>query len=257
MTKNQLKARLLAGESVFGVWSMIASPVVANVIATAGADFVILDLEHGPMSLETVESQLYAIETCGSSPVVRMRNSTAAEILNILEVGTRSLLMSHVSTADEALRIAGACRYPPDGERGLSPFTRIHEYSETGLDEKLRQANSEMLTGVLVEGDEGIKNLEAIASTPGIDLVYLGVYDLSMAAGVPGEVDHPDVIELMKRSVEIIESTGTIAGSVARDVNYMEMLIGAGFRFVAYRNDTTLLHQAVADARKTFDRLAN
>ena len=257
MSKNELKARLLAGDTVFGVWSMIASPVVANVVATAGADFVVLDLEHGPMGLETVESQLYAIEACGSSPVVRMRNSPSAEILNVLEIGTRSLMMSHVSTPDEATRIAAACRYAPDGDRGLSPFTRIHDYSEVGINEKLAKANLEMLTGVLVEGDEGVKNLEEIASTPGVDLVYLGVYDLSMAAGVPGQVDHPDVIDLMKRSVEIIESAGAVAGSVARDVDYMEMLIRARFRFVAYRNDTTLLRNAVGEARSQFDRLVN
>lgn len=255
MSSNSLKATLEAGDRVFGTWSMVGSPVVANVLASAGVDFVIIDLEHGPMSLETVESELYAIEALGCSPVVRLPNSTDEEILRTLEIGTRSLMVSHVSSASDAERIASACRYKPDGSRGLSPFTRIHGYSEVDLPSKLAEANREMLVAVLVEGKRGIENLEEIAGTPGIDLVYLGVYDLSMAAGVPGEIDHPEVISLMRRSAEIIESAGIAAGSVARDYDYMRLLSDAGFRFVSYRNDTTLLRDAVATARSAFDEL--
>lgn len=252
-----MKEKLLAGERAFGVWSMIASPVVANVLATGGADFVIVDLEHGPMNLETVEAELYAIESCGSSPVVRMRNAPDTEILNVLEIGTRSLMMSHVSSAEEAARIAAACRYPPEGTRGLSPFTRVHGYSEQRLPEKLADANREMLTGVLVEGESGIREIAGIAATPGVDLVYLGVYDLSMAAGVPGQVDHPDVLDLMRTSVRVIEEAGAVAGSVARDLDYMRLLADAGFRFISYRNDATLLRDAVHQARVAFDRIGD
>ncbi len=255
MKANNLKAALGAGERVFGTWSMISSPVVANILATGGADFVIIDLEHGPMSLETVETELYAIESLECSPVVRLPNSADEDILRALEIGTRSIMMSHVSSAAEAERFVSACRYQPQGTRGLSPFTRIHGYSEADLAIKLAQANEELLVGVLVEGQRAIENLEAIANTPGVDLVYMGVYDLSMAAGLPGEVDHPHVLELMRRSAEVIESAGIAAGSVARDGAYLELLANAGFRFLSYRNDATLLRDAISTARRTFDNL--
>jgi 2-keto-3-deoxy-L-rhamnonate aldolase RhmA len=245
---NRLKAKLAAGERVFGTWSAISSPVVANVLGSTGVDFVIVDLEHGPMGLETVETMLYAIESAGATPVVRVGDSDEAAILRVLEIGTRALLCSHVSTPEEAARVVSACRYPPDGTRGLSPFTRIHGYSEAGLPEKLRDANEQMLVGVLVEGQEGIDNLVSIAATPGLDMIYLGVYDLSMVAGVPGELDHPEVVSIVRDSVQAIEAAGLVAGSVARDRQYIQLLWDAGFRFISYRNDATLLRDALAEA---------
>jgi 2-keto-3-deoxy-L-rhamnonate aldolase RhmA len=245
---NRLKAKLAAGERVFGTWSAISSPVAANVLASTGVDFVIVDLEHGPMGLETVETMLYGIESAGATPVVRVGDSAEAAILRVLEIGTRALMCSHVSTPEEAARVAQACRYPPDGTRGLSPFTRIHGYSEEDLPEKLRDANEQMLVGVLVEGQEGIANLPQIAATPGLDMVYLGVYDLSMVAGVPGQLDHPDVLKIVRESVEKIEAAGLVAGSVARDREYIQLLWDAGFRFISYRNDATLLRDALAEA---------
>ena len=97
-------------------------------------------------------------------------------ILRVLEIGTRALMCSHVATPAEAAQVASACRYPPEGTRGLSPFTRIHGYTDSEVPLKLRDANEQMFCGVLVEGREGLANLEAIAATPGGDMVYLGIY---------------------------------------------------------------------------------
>jgi 4-hydroxy-2-oxoheptanedioate aldolase len=124
----------------------------------------------------------------------------------------------------------------------------VHGYSESDLPVKLRDANEQMLVGVLVEGEEGIENLTSIAATPGLDMVYLGVYDLSMVAGVPGQLDHPDVLSIVRDSVATIEAAGLVAGSVARDRQYIQLLWDAGFRFISYRNDATLLRDALAEA---------
>jgi 4-hydroxy-2-oxoheptanedioate aldolase len=257
VSANRLKAKLRAGEHVFGTWSMIASPVVANVLATTGVDFVVIDLEHGPMGLETVESELYAIEAAGATAVVRLPHASDEEILRALEIGTRAVMMSHVSTPAEAARVVAACRYSPEGTRGLSPFTRIHGYSDADLPAKLAAANEEMFVGVLVEGEEGLANLDAIAATPGLDMVYLGVYDLSMAAGVPGELDHPRVVETMRESVGRIEAHRVVAGSVARDRGYLQLLWDAGFRFISYRNDAALLRDALATAHGWYEEVAH
>jgi 4-hydroxy-2-oxoheptanedioate aldolase len=209
------------------------------------------------MGLETVESELYALEAAGATPVVRLPHASDEEILRALEIGTRAVMMSHVSTAEDAARVVAACQYPPQGTRGLSPFTRIHGYSDAGLPAKLAAANDEMFVGVLVEGEEGLANLDAIAATPGLDMVYLGVYDLSMAAGVPGELDHPKVIETMRDSVGRIEAQGLVAGSVARDREYLGLLWEAGFRFLSYRNDAALLRDALATAEGWYRELAH
>ena len=246
---NRLKAKLAAGERVFGTWSAIPSAVVANVLAGTGVDFVILDLEHGAMGLETLETQLYGIETAGATPVVRVGTPDEAAILRVLEIGTRALMCSHVATPAEAAQVASACRYPPEGTRGLSPFTRIHGYTDTGdVARKLRAANDEIFCGVLVEGREGLANIESIAATPGVDMVYLGIYDISMVAGVPGQLDHPDVVEIVRDSVAKIEAAGAVAGSVARDRGYIQLLWDAGFRFISYRNAATLRSDALREA---------
>lgn len=253
--RNEVKQKLGNGETVFGTWSMLASPTVMTVIGESGVDFGIIDMEHGPMGLETAEKQLFATEASGCTPIVRMGEASDAQILRVLEIGTQCLMVSHVSTAADASRIVSACHYPPNGTRGLSPFTRGHGYSDADLPAKLQKANEEMFVGVLVEGDEGIANLEAIAATPGLDMVYLGIYDMSSTAGRPGELNHPDVVETIRRSAQIIESHGVAAGSVARDHDYLKLLHELGFRFLSYRADSPMLRDGLVEARGWYDEL--
>jgi 4-hydroxy-2-oxoheptanedioate aldolase len=258
MTKdNHVRRRLRDGGTVFGTWSMLASPSVSNVIAESGVDFVILDLEHGPSSLETVEAQAFAAEAAGSTPIARLPDVDESMILRTLETGVQSLLVSHVSTPDEAARVVGAARYPPAGERGLSPFTRWHGYSEADLEAKLERANDETFVGVLVEGEEGLRNLEEIAATPGLDLVYLGVYDISQSVGVPGKLDDPRVVEVVRSSVARIEAQGSAAGSVARDRDYLNLLHSAGFRFLSYWADSAILRSGLETARGWYEELSD
>jgi 4-hydroxy-2-oxoheptanedioate aldolase len=250
---NQLKAALKGGKRVFGTWSMLGAPSVVNVIGEAGMDFVVIDLEHGPMTFETVENQIYAAEAGGCSPIVRLGDSSEFNLLHALEIGAQSIMVSHVSTPEDADRIVRATRYHPDGDRGLSPFTRGHGYSDIDLGPKLKAANEQMFTGVLVEGKTGLDNLEKIASVPNLDMVYLGVYDISQSMGVPGQVDHPSVVKVVKDCVRIIESKGLVAGSVARDKAYLHLLFDAGFRFIAYRVDCAILREGFVEARTWFD----
>ncbi|MGO9138873.1 MAG: HpcH/HpaI aldolase family protein [Syntrophales bacterium] len=249
---NHLKAKLKAGEKVFGTWSMLASPAVMNAIGQAGIDFIIIDMEHGPMNFETAEAQLYATESAGCTPIIRLGEVNDQAILHALEIGAQSLLVSHVSTPEEAARIVKATRYYPEGERGISLFTRRHGYSDEGFAEKLRYANEQIFVGVLVEGEEGLNNLEKICEVDSLDMVYLGVYDISQSVGVPGDVKHPKVIRIVRDCVRMINEKGLIAGSVARDRNYIHLLVETGFRFVSYRVDSAVLREGFETARGWF-----
>jgi 4-hydroxy-2-oxoheptanedioate aldolase len=249
---NHLKAKLKAGERVFGTWSMLGSPSVMNAIGHAGVDFIIIDMEHGPMSFETVEAQLYAAESAGCTPIVRLGEASEQAILHALEIGAQSLMVSHVSTPEEAARIVKATRYYPEGERGLSPFTRNHGYSDEGISEKLRYANEQMFVGVLVEGAEGLNNLEKICEVDSLDMVYLGIYDISQSVGVPGDVNNPKVIRIVRDCVKMINKKGIIAGSVARDRDYIQLLVETGFRFISYRVDAAVLREGIESARGWF-----
>lgn len=254
---NLLKAAFKEGKTVFGTWSMMSSMVAINVIAHSGVDFVIIDLEHGPTSFETVESQLYAAESAGCTPIVRLGCGNEADLLHAMEIGCQSIMVSHVSTPEEAQKIVKACKYPPEGKRGLSPFTRNHGYSDIDLSHKMQRANEEMFVGVLVEGQTGMQNLEKICSTPGLDMVYLGIYDLSSVMGVPGQLTHPKVMDAIQTCVALIRSKGLVAGSVAPNRDYLRMLYDAGFLFISYRADSTILSEGIKMAGSWYRELQN
>jgi 4-hydroxy-2-oxoheptanedioate aldolase len=249
---NHLKAKLLAGERVFGTWSMLASPSVINAIGHAGVDFIIIDMEHGPMSFETVESQIYAAESAGCTPVVRLGEANEQAILHALEIGAQSLMVSHVSTPEEADRIVKATLYHPEGERGISLFTRRHGYSDVGFTEKLRYANEQMFVGVLVEGEGGLNQLEKICAVKNLNMVYLGIYDISQSVGVPGDVKNPKVIKIVHDCVKMINEKGIIAGSVAPDRGYIQLLADSGFKFISYRTDSAVLREGFEEAQRWY-----
>ncbi|MBX7148115.1 hypothetical protein K1X76_03445 [bacterium] len=245
---NKLKAKLKSGGRVFGTWSMLSSPSVVNVIAETDLDFVIIDMEHGPMSFETAEREIYASEVGGCTPIIRLSDPQPHHILHALEIGVQNVMMSQVATAKQAETFVRACKYAPEGDRGLSPFTRNHGYSDRDLAKKMAHANEQMFVGVLVEGEEGIRNIPEIAKVPHLDMIYLGVYDLSQVYGVPGDLTHPKVLGALRDQVSIIESHGLVAGSVARDKEYLKLLLDSGFRFVSYRCDSAVLRDGFETA---------
>ncbi len=254
---NKIKQTLKAGGRVFGTWSMLSSPTVLNVIGATGLDFAIIDMEHGPTTFETAENQLYAAEAGQIEPIIRLGEDHAPHLLHSLEIGAQSVLVSQVATAAQAERIVRSCKYFPEGNRGLSPFTRNHGYSDRDLPDKLKYANEQMFVGVLVEGEEGIRNIPEIAKVPGLDMIYLGVYDLSQACGVPGDLMNPKVLQIMRDYVKLIEDCGLAAGSVARDKEYMELLLDAGFRFVSYRVDCAILRDGLEAALGWYHELSS
>jgi 4-hydroxy-2-oxoheptanedioate aldolase len=241
---NRVKQRLQAGEVAFGTWLQTSSPTVANILAHAGMDFVTLDMEHGPASFSDAESIVYAIEAGGSTPMIRLGDGSAPTVLKACDLGVQSVLVAHVQTAEEARGIASAMRFAPEGDRGMAPFTRLHDYSGADLTEKLREANRWQLAGVLVEDKVGLSNLSQILEVRGVDLVYLGIYDLSQALGLAGQVDHPDVLETVSRAVDEINAAGKVAGAVSRDGEHLRWLLKTGFRYISYTCDTAILAQS-------------
>jgi len=238
---NRVKQQLEAGEVAFGTWLQTSSPAVANILAHAGMDFVTIDMEHGPASFSDAESIVYAIEAGRSTPMIRLGDGSAPTVLKACDLGVQSILVAHVQSAAEARGIVSAMKFAPEGERGMAPFTRLHDYSGEDLAEKLAQANRWQLAGVLVEDTVGLSNLSNILETDGLDLVYLGIYDLSQALGLPGQVDHPDVLEAASRAVSEINEAGKVAGAVCRDREHLRWLLKTGFRYISYLCDTAIL----------------
>lgn len=254
---NQVKERLANGGSVIGTWMQTASPYVANALAHSGMDYVTVDVEHGNQSLESVEAMLYAIETGGSHPMVRMgADVTPGDILRVADLGCQSILVAHVKSAERASEVVRAALYPPAGDRGVAPFTRLHDYDNAELPRRLAEANEQQLAGILIEGRDGLDALDEIVAVPGLDLVYLGIYDLSTSLGVAGQVDHPDVQDLVRGAVAQINAAGLAAGAVCRDDAHMAWLLDNGFRYISYLSEVAVLTRAFRTIRNSYEQLS-
>lgn len=236
-----IKQRMIKGETVFGTWCMLPSGSVVDVVARTGVDFIVIDLEHGSISLETAEEMVRAAKLHGCQPIIRVGDDQENTILRALETDCKAIMVPHVATMDVAQKVADSARYFPSGKRGLSPYTACHGYTHINLTESLKEHSDETLVGVLVEGQEGISNLSEIAQVDGIDLIYLGLYDISQSVGHSGELDHPEVKAQLNKCLEKIKEGGKIPGTFARDVSSCKNFQSMGFRFIAYVADSYIL----------------
>lgn len=251
------KQRLKAGEVVVGTWSILASASVANVIAAAGFDFLITDMEHGPASFETLENVVRAMESEHKTPLCRVPCLDESLILRALETGVHGIIVPQIQTAEQAQAAVKAIKYFPQGMRGLSPYTRSAGYQPQNAAKYTQTENDHNITILLVEGVEGLQNLDQIAAVPGIDVIYLGIYDLSQAAGFPGEINRPEVISLVKNNIGRINSAGVSAGCLASSHEDIKKYIELGVQFLAYQADCAMLATAVSELAAFVKEVSN
>ena len=235
MRENVVKRRLQAGESLMGVLLGFNSPAFVELTALAGFDFVLIDCEHGPMDLESVEAMVRAAEAAGLTPLARVPHNEASIILRFLDVGVMGLLVPHVETADDARRAVAAMKYPPDGERGLAGV-RANEYgAREPMADYVRRANEETLFMALVESRKGVENAAEIAAVPGVDVVQIGPNDLSMSMGHFGRSDDPEVQAAIDQIIAAAKAAGKAPGSGAiRGPAAIRKALDRGIRVITY-----------------------
>jgi len=239
--KNLLKEKINSKKRVVGTWSSLSSPNVISVLGSSNLDFVIIDMEHSSSNYETVENMVKSSLASGIAPIVRTYDDSSQNLQRTLETGVQSIMIPHVKTKEAAEKIIKSCKYLPEGNRGLSPYTINHNYTHENIDKSLIEANKNIFIGILVEGVEGLNNLEKIVEVEGIDLIYLGLFDLSLSVGLPGQLMHKKVLDEIIRCQKIISSKSILAGSMATDLNYINMLIEFNYNFIAYYNDAASL----------------
>lgn len=251
-TPTKFLKKIKNKENTIGTWSMTSSVTAVEVLGTTGLDFVILDMEHASMSFETIENQVRAAYLRGIQPIIRLSDSFPQLILRALETGAGSIMVPHVQTKEEAEAIVLACKYPPEGKRGLSPYTRNHNFTHDNLAESLAQNNKNIFIGVLVEGTKGINNIEEIASVPGIDVIYTGIYDISQSVGHPGDLDHPKVQEAQLRCLAAVKKHNKTMGSFAKEAKDVARFMEMGIKFIAFSADGYMLKNAYKTALVPF-----
>ncbi|MFH1085487.1 MAG: aldolase/citrate lyase family protein, partial [Chloroflexota bacterium] len=186
MRQNELKRKLQRGETVFGPFMCYSGGTFVEIAGMAGFDFVIVDLEHGPISVETAEELCRAAQSAGISPIVRVRKNDGPQIQRALDIGSAGVQVPQIETQADAEATVRAAKYQPYGMRGVSLFTRAGDYTAFGLAGITDRLNAEHMVIVHVEGRRGLENLDQIVTVPHIDVIFLGPYDLSQSFGIPG-----------------------------------------------------------------------
>jgi len=250
---QMIKDRMKNGEPVLGTWCDIPCAATANLLGKAGLDFIIIDMEHGTMDYGLAQDMAMAAECEGCDPLVRVQNSDEASILRALDTGAAGIIVPHVENTGDVEKIIRFAKFCPAGERGFNPFIRAGGYHNAGAG-FFKEQNDKTLIGIILEGRDGIENLEKILSYEEIDVVYLGAYDLSIALGIPGDVKNKKVVDAMDKAISMINRFGKAAGVMVHDRSDLEKYV-ANVKFIVYKIDTSVLFDGFSAMRAELDKL--
>jgi 4-hydroxy-2-oxoheptanedioate aldolase len=239
LPRNSFKHALLEGKAQIGLWSSLSSNYSVEVIAGAGFDWILLDLEHSPNDLESLLAQLQAAASYATHPVVRVPWNDMVAMKRILDVGAQSLLIPYVSTAEEARAAVAHTRYPPKGVRGVAGTTRATRFGR--IKDYARRAHDEICVLVQVETQAALDNIEAICAVDGVDGVFIGPADLHASMGYLGEIANPKVKPLIDDAIRRIRKSGKAPGILTPSEEDARRWLDCGGLFVAVGADVGIL----------------
>lgn len=240
---NRFKQALAAPGAQIGLWLGLADPYTAELCATTGFDWLLIDGEHGPNDLRSMLGALQAVAPYPSHPVLRIPHGDTVLIKQVLEIGATTLLVPMVESAAQARELVRATRYPPWGVRGVgSGLARSSRWS--AHPDYLHEADDGICLLVQVETASALAQLDEIAAVDGVDGVFIGPADLSASMGHLGNPGHPEVRQAIDAAIDRILAAGKAPGILAVDETLARHYIALGARFVAVGVDATLLARA-------------
>lgn len=242
--KTLLKDKLDKGLSVIGAFVKITDPAVIEIMGLAGFDFAIIDMEHGPISFETAQNSIRAAELTGISPIIRASENDPVQILRCLDIGAEGVEVPQIRNAEDAKLMASSARFHPKGDRGVCRYVRAAAYSSMERQKYFKMANDRTVTIAHLEGIEAVNNLDEIMAVDGVDILFIGPYDLSQSVGVPGEVNNPLVIRQMEKVIEKAKSAGKLVGTFADDIESAKRWMDAGVKYIAISVDVGIFYNA-------------
>ncbi|HZU90672.1 MAG TPA: aldolase/citrate lyase family protein [Stellaceae bacterium] len=208
MKENRVKRILREGGLALGTHvGGIADPQIVEIIGLAGFDAAFIDMEHTSFDLHDVQAMVMAAERVGITPIVRTPGFDPAFILRLLDMGVQGIQVPHVDSPERARAAVAAVRYPPEGERGMAAGSRAADFGRIPIREHMAQSNREVLLAVMIEDMAAVERIDAIAATPGVDLIAVGPSDLSRSLGVSGEPDHPRLVAAIDRIRAAVKNT--------------------------------------------------
>ncbi len=252
LPRNTFKQALANGQRQVGLWSGLASPIAAEIIAGAGFDWIVIDGEHGPNDISSLLTQLQAMRGGTAEPVFRVPWNDMVIIKRAMDVGARTLLVPFVQNVEEALRAVAATRYPPLGIRGVSVTPRANDYGRAQNYHK----NAHLDTCVLVQIETrvALKEIESIAEVEGVDGIFIGPSDLAADYGHLGNPKQLDVQAALKDAAARIRATGKAAGILTGTPDDVEPLFAMGYNFVAVGSDVGILARTAEQLAARFKK---
>jgi 4-hydroxy-2-oxoheptanedioate aldolase len=250
LPRNPFKRALREGRQQIGLWSSLCSNYTVEVIAGAGYDWILLDMEHSPNDLESLLAQLQAAAAYPAHPVVRVPWNDLVTIKRVLDIGAQTILVPYVSTLAEAQSAVAATRYPPVGVRGVAGTTRATRFGR--IQGYAKKAHEEICVLVQVETSQGLDNLESICAVEGIDGVFIGPADLHASLGYTGETANPAVLPVMEEAMRRIRKAGRAPGYLSPVEADAKRMLSAGALFVAVGADIGLLARGAEALRARF-----
>lgn len=246
MKHNKMKSKLHAGEPAFGLSIMVPSPQLVEMAGGLGFDWVLLDCEHGTISIEGLELMIMAAEAAGLTPIARPQSKRPDHILQVLDRGAMGVQVPHVNNRADAEAAFAAVKYHPLGERGHASGTRAAGYDLTmSPSDYTAMANDETLVCVQLETAEAIANADEILSVDGIDVFFIGPTDLAQSMGFPGQLDAEPVAQAIESTLAKIVAAGRIPG-MPGNRQTVRSVLDTGARYV-YAHVPKLLKSAAAD----------
>jgi 4-hydroxy-2-oxoheptanedioate aldolase len=247
MKKNLLKEKLQKGAVAAGVIIQDPAAQVVEILGLLGFDWLFIDCEHGPMHVEDVGRLVMAAELRGMTPLVRVPQNLPEIILRYLDVGAMGILIPGVETAEEAKKAVSAAKYPPEGVRGLAGG-RGADFGLSGpLGDYVRIANQETMVLPVIESWKGVEHIVEILETEGIDGVSIGSNDLSQSLGIPGQTNHPRVLEAIDKVLAAAKKKGKPVGGLVRGGETPKQYIEKGYQMVL-----TSVYSLIVGAGKQF-----
>jgi 2-keto-3-deoxy-L-rhamnonate aldolase RhmA len=244
---SAIKQEILSGKTVAGAMIFeFFSPGMSTILANAGCKFVLYDMEHSGLEFETLK---WLFSTCRGLPIepmVRVPRGEYTWLARALDLGARGVMIPMVESREQALSIVQACRYPGVGRRGAAFGFAQCEYLGGDVAEKIRVSHERTLVIAQIETERGLENVEEIAAVDGVDVLWVGHFDLSSFMGIPGQFADPRFDAAMRKVVEVCLRHGKAAGFMATDKAWIDRALGMGYTMIAGGTDNGLLQQAFA-----------
>ena len=243
-----LRDKISSGKLTMGSWITLGHPAIAEIVAKAGFDWLVVDLEHSVISIDMAGDLIRTIDLCGVAPLVRLTSNDPNQIKRVMDAGAHGIVVPMVNSPAEAARAVSATHYAPKGTRGVG-LARAQGYG-VNFQDYLKWQNDGPVVIVQIEHIDAVGHLEEILNVPGVDGFMIGPYDLSCSMGIPGQFENAEFITTMNQICETGKRLGCPAGLhiVEPDLQRLEQTIREGYTFIAYSVDIRMLDVSVREA---------